>query len=314
MDALRAQINNDFSSMISTHPLPEITGSGEILVVACGVPMEVLHVPGSCEVTLPSTAAFGHKAGYLPPPQSIRKQVMDGTLLGGGKHDDYGPNAVAPPPFSDKVLTGKLAVPSKVHAAAPAVAPARAATPARAAASAPATASAPAAAPAPAVAAAPAPAPAPAAAAVPSVAQLTAQAGGDPAPVAKDPPMPDSGDSGSNGGSAGHGAKSGSGSAAWAKAFSFMKDTNNPVDGGGKKSVSDSTTSLSSNKHVDLFQKDEKSDKFLADLESPKDGSGAHKARHSSSDDSDDVLAKNSNPLKSATGGDKFLAGFLGRR
>ena len=111
-------------------------------------------------------------------------------------------------------------------------------------------------------------APAPAAAAVPSVAQLTAQAGGDPAPVTNDPPMPDHGDSGSNGASAGHGAKSGSGSAAWAKAFSFMKDTNNPVDGGGKKSVSDSTTSLSSNKHVDLFQKDEKSDKFLADLES----------------------------------------------
>lgn len=39
-------------------------------------------------------AGFGHKAGYLPPPQSIKAQVMAGTLLSASKEP------VAPPPFN----------------------------------------------------------------------------------------------------------------------------------------------------------------------------------------------------------------------
>ena len=41
-----------------------------------------------------SMTHFGDKAGYVPPPRSIRAQVMDGTLL----NSDDGP--AAPPPFS----------------------------------------------------------------------------------------------------------------------------------------------------------------------------------------------------------------------
>lgn len=41
-----------------------------------------------------SMTHFGDKAGYVPPPRSIRAQVMDGTLLKGND----GP--AAPPPFS----------------------------------------------------------------------------------------------------------------------------------------------------------------------------------------------------------------------
>eukprot|EP00284_Hemiselmis_tepida_P013349 CAMPEP_0174928810 /NCGR_PEP_ID=MMETSP1355-20121228/26188_1 /TAXON_ID=464990 /ORGANISM="Hemiselmis tepida, Strain CCMP443" /LENGTH=111 /DNA_ID=CAMNT_0016174987 /DNA_START=18 /DNA_END=350 /DNA_ORIENTATION=+ len=37
---------------------------------------------------------FGDKAGYVPPVRSIKSQVMDGTLLGGGKGSDD----AAPPP------------------------------------------------------------------------------------------------------------------------------------------------------------------------------------------------------------------------
>eukprot|EP00292_Cryptomonas_paramecium_P033881 CAMPEP_0113663550 /NCGR_PEP_ID=MMETSP0038_2-20120614/1213_1 /TAXON_ID=2898 /ORGANISM="Cryptomonas paramecium" /LENGTH=195 /DNA_ID=CAMNT_0000578607 /DNA_START=111 /DNA_END=695 /DNA_ORIENTATION=- /assembly_acc=CAM_ASM_000170 len=57
MKQLRDQINDDFSSMID----------------------------------------FGHKAGYLPPPKSIKEQVMSGTLLNDGSKT--GSNAVPPPPF-----------------------------------------------------------------------------------------------------------------------------------------------------------------------------------------------------------------------
>jgi hypothetical protein len=45
-------------------------------------------------------AGFGHKAGYLPPPQSIKAQVMAGTLLSSSKEP------VAPPPF-DPSLSAK---------------------------------------------------------------------------------------------------------------------------------------------------------------------------------------------------------------
>merc|ERR1719504_71660 len=37
---------------------------------------------------------FGDEAGYVPPPRSIKSQVMDGSLLS----SDDGP--AAPPPFS----------------------------------------------------------------------------------------------------------------------------------------------------------------------------------------------------------------------
>eukprot|EP00286_Rhodomonas_abbreviata_P009475 CAMPEP_0181330448 /NCGR_PEP_ID=MMETSP1101-20121128/23906_1 /TAXON_ID=46948 /ORGANISM="Rhodomonas abbreviata, Strain Caron Lab Isolate" /LENGTH=232 /DNA_ID=CAMNT_0023439707 /DNA_START=285 /DNA_END=979 /DNA_ORIENTATION=+ len=66
MKSLRDQINRDFSSMIN----------------------------------------FGHKAGYLPPPESIRKEVMDGTLLGG--KSKTGANAVAPPAFKENVSPSLL--------------------------------------------------------------------------------------------------------------------------------------------------------------------------------------------------------------
>lgn len=59
MKALRDQINHDFQAMTS----------------------------------------FGHKAGYLPPPQSIKAQVMSGTLLS-TKNEP-----VAPPPFSPTVAS-----------------------------------------------------------------------------------------------------------------------------------------------------------------------------------------------------------------
>ena len=42
---------------------------------------------------------FGQKAGYVPPVRSIKAQVMDGTLLGGGKGSD----PKAPPSFDPDV-------------------------------------------------------------------------------------------------------------------------------------------------------------------------------------------------------------------
>lgn len=47
-----------------------------------------------------SMVTFGDKAGYVPPPRSIKAQVMDGSLLGGGSS---GP---APPP-AFKPVVGK---------------------------------------------------------------------------------------------------------------------------------------------------------------------------------------------------------------
>ncbi|KAJ1489886.1 hypothetical protein T484DRAFT_1885084 [Baffinella frigidus] len=188
MDALKNQINHDFDSMIN----------------------------------------FGHKAGFLPPPQSIRKEVMDGTLLG-KKGDDTGSNAEAPPPFAQATHV------SAQQAAA--VAAARGPPAAAAAAS-----SAPAAAAPAAAASAVAPAPV-------SVAALTAQAGGVAAAAPAPAPAPAPSSSGSSGGGgASKAASSASGSSAWAKAFSFMKDTSNPVDGGKKNqlAVSSSTTTLKS--------------------------------------------------------------------
>ncbi len=46
-------------------------------------------------------AGFGHKAGYLPPPQSIKAQVMAGTLLSSSKEP------VAPPPFNPSLSAKK---------------------------------------------------------------------------------------------------------------------------------------------------------------------------------------------------------------
>ena len=46
-------------------------------------------------------AGFGHKAGYLPPPQSIKAQVMSGTLLSSSKEP------VAPPPFNPSLSAKK---------------------------------------------------------------------------------------------------------------------------------------------------------------------------------------------------------------
>jgi len=44
---------------------------------------------------------FGQKAGYVPPVRSIKAQVMDGTLLGGGKGSD----PKAPPSFDPDVAS-----------------------------------------------------------------------------------------------------------------------------------------------------------------------------------------------------------------
>uniref|UniRef100_A0A7S0TXJ3 Uncharacterized protein n=2 Tax=Hemiselmis andersenii TaxID=464988 RepID=A0A7S0TXJ3_HEMAN len=52
---------------------------------------------------------FGDKAGYVPPVRSIKSQVMDGSLLGGGK----GSNDAAPPPFSADVADGGKDMSSK---------------------------------------------------------------------------------------------------------------------------------------------------------------------------------------------------------
>jgi hypothetical protein len=47
---------------------------------------------------------FGDQAGYVPPPRSIKAQVMDGSLLGGDSSD--GPTA--PPPFSPNLAAIKV--------------------------------------------------------------------------------------------------------------------------------------------------------------------------------------------------------------
>lgn len=51
-----------------------------------------------------SMVTFGTKVGYVPPPQSIRKEVMDGTLLGTGKGPaepgDFDPTATVSPSAS----------------------------------------------------------------------------------------------------------------------------------------------------------------------------------------------------------------------
>jgi hypothetical protein len=68
-------------------------------------------LPGWCSGTILTalpcvmSSDFGHKAGYLAPPESIRQQVMSGTLLGG--HDGTGADAKAPPPFDPtRILKG----------------------------------------------------------------------------------------------------------------------------------------------------------------------------------------------------------------
>lgn len=264
MKSLRDQINRDFSSMIN----------------------------------------FGHKAGYLPPPQSIRQEVMDGTLLGGGSKT--GANAVPPPPFSEKVSPKLLKAASLSSAPPPAAtasAPAAAASPAAPAPAAAAT-SAPAAVPA----AVPAPVPA-AAAAVPPPPQVAASL--------------DTSDSADAAPAAGGGGKT---SSAWAKAFSFMKSTNNPVDG-NSQSHADVQEHHSTDKKGDPLKSAEK-DKFLRDFEDPVSLSTKKKADASTDSDDDDegssadssgsgkdsptsFLKKGSDPLKSAET-DKFLAGFLG--
>ena len=46
-----------------------------------------------------SMVTFGTKVGYVPPPQSIRKEVMDGTLLGGkgpAEPGDFDPTTSPP--------------------------------------------------------------------------------------------------------------------------------------------------------------------------------------------------------------------------
>lgn len=47
-----------------------------------------------------SMVTFGTKVGYVPPPQSIRKEVMDGTLLGSGdgpaEPGDFDPTTASP--------------------------------------------------------------------------------------------------------------------------------------------------------------------------------------------------------------------------
>ena len=76
------------------------------------------------------SSGFGHKAGYLPPPQSIKAQVMSGTLLSTANEP------VAPPPFSPKLAvkvgassSGSSSSSSSSSASAPAPAPAPAAVP-----------------------------------------------------------------------------------------------------------------------------------------------------------------------------------------
>ena len=55
-----------------------------------------------------SMTHFGDEAGYVPPVQSIRKQVMDGTLLSSSSD---GP--AAPPPFSPKLSAAHVKAQAK---------------------------------------------------------------------------------------------------------------------------------------------------------------------------------------------------------
>jgi len=249
MKQLRDQINGDFSNMIT----------------------------------------FGNKVGYIPPTtESIKQQVMDGSLLGNKDEPK------APPPFSavaatDHVLGAKDANkpldPTVVKAAektvskeapakpliddeiqsaksptsAAAPAPAAVAAPAAAAAAA-AAAPAPAPAPAPVAAAAPAPAPAPVAAAAPAPAPApapVAAAAPAPAPVAVAPPVvPAVNDDATTT------AKPSGKEAPWAKAFSFMKDTDNPIDGDSKTNNVDSSTTTAKAKSDGPL----KEDKYLSEF------------------------------------------------
>lgn len=259
MKALRDQINHDFKAMTS----------------------------------------FGHKAGYLPPPQSIKAQVMAGTLLS-TKNEP-----VAPPPFSPS-LTAKSGKSGSSDSSAPAAAPAAAAAKSDASDSSSDSDSSADAAP---------PKDPPALVAPDSSsATLSSSDSSDSSDDSSDDSSSD--DSSSSKGSS-------KGSSTWAKAFAFMHNTDNPVVG-DKASRADTGSSHhhSSGKKEDPL-KEAESDKFLAGFEDPdsSDSDSSTKTKlhstssHSSSDsdDPDSPLDKGSDPLKSAET-DKFLAGFLGGR
>jgi hypothetical protein len=127
MKALRDQINDDFSSMISessaTHSyvlyakiiptcciLVETCMPKKVLLKSCAHASTHIRTYQVLNAGVNAMADFGHKAGFLAPPQSIRAQVMAGTLLGG--HDGTGADAKAPPDFDPtKILKG---IPTKL--------------------------------------------------------------------------------------------------------------------------------------------------------------------------------------------------------
>lgn len=262
MKALRDQINHDFKAMTS----------------------------------------FGHKVGYLPPPQSIKAQVMSGTLLHSAKEP------VAPPPFSP-TLTVKASKSSDKSSGKAAPAPA-----------------------------APSPAPSPSVSTGDSSADADAAPPKDPPALpdtstdssstlsaSSDDSSDDANDDTSSDDSSSSddaGASSSGSSNAWAKAFAFIHHTDNPVVG-DSKSRSDAARgdvhhgSRARNKEDPL--KAAEADKFLAGFEHPDTSDSSHSTKLAShvgshsTYDPDSPLDKGSDPLKSAET-DKFLAGFLGSR
>uniref|UniRef100_A0A7S0HVV3 Uncharacterized protein n=1 Tax=Hanusia phi TaxID=3032 RepID=A0A7S0HVV3_9CRYP len=237
---------------------------------------------------------FGHKAGYLPPPQSIKQQVMAGTLLGG--KGDTGANAVAPPPFDpSKVLRSK----SSSHSHLPSSKTSLIST----------TASAPSSLPSPDAQAAVDPPP------TESDASSSSSASDDSSTSSLDSSLnvddsslsQSSSDSSLSDHDEEHSSHS-SGDSAWAKAFSFIKKTDNPVVGS-----SNSRTHVHNHKAKDNDPlAAAENDKFLRGFEDPRTTSLSSKhGKHGSLLDPTSPLKKGSDPLKSAES-DKFLRGFLG--
>lgn len=144
MKALRDQINHDFKAMtslsrpLSVHPRAGWR-CGYVLSLLCLSAKEflILYRAGICECLVLANhptrrshpdgrnvrSGFGHKAGYLPPPQSIKQQVMSGSLLSQSKEP------VAPPPFSPTLSAKAGSSLSGTSSSDSAAAPAAAAAP-----------------------------------------------------------------------------------------------------------------------------------------------------------------------------------------
>lgn len=231
--------------------------------------------------------SFGHKAGYLPPPQSIKAQVMAGTLLSASKEP------VAPPPFNPLLSAKKGGAITASSALSPPPTAVKSDDDASAA---------------PDSSDASDAAPAKVALALPVSDSSTARLSSSSDATSDDSLSSDYSSSSSS--------KSSKGESTWAKAFAFMHHTDNPV-------VGDATSRTHESHHATGKQEDPlkaaETDKFLAGFEDPDTSSSGSSGRHSklvsssSLEDPDSPLDKGSDPLKSAET-DKFLAGFLGRR